>query len=729
MDARSTEGSLQPEYGYPAQSDYDQVSESRPGIGVADIVDALRRGWRLPVVGLMVGLVIGLGLFMSVKAPYRSTARILIDRSMNRYLQNNKIIDQPTLDDTEIGGQMYLLSSDSVILPVVRAMKLAQDGDFAGRMARGEPDAAAERAAVENVLKRLTVNREDVANVISVTFESGNANQAADIANAIAENYIDASAQQKLKSTKRVSEWLQERLAELKTKSAEADHALQAYREANHLPNTGTGLQSTEHLADLKVQLENARIAVAEAKQRYERIRQSPEDITSTMAADALVNTSRQGMISFALSNTDLVKLRAQYRELAAKAAEIEARVGSKHTAFIKVNQQVEAARSAVRSEEERLIDAYANEYEIAKTREKELAATIAGVSGEGDSSGQLRELESTAETLRNLYNGYLQKYKEINSAQSETVPVQNAHIISKALPQLYKSRKKPLMLFGGSLALCLFLGAGVALGREWLADVFRNARAVEQVTGMYCVVLPLVETNAACIEEHVLAAPYSRFAESLRNIRATIDAAPSLDGAKVIGVVSSAPKEGKTVVAANLGALTTLSSGKRTLVIDSDLHLRRLTDALASDAREGLIEALENPSRLSSLVVRRQRSGLDILPCVVPDRIPNAAELLGSAKMERLLAAARQHYDYIIIEIAPIMSVVDVKMVERFVDGFLFVTEWGRTRRALVVDALTEAQAIRDRVYGVVLNKVDAIAMRMIEARKGLITGDYYQG
>jgi succinoglycan biosynthesis transport protein ExoP len=352
----------------------------------------------------------------------------------------------------------------------------------------------------------------------------------------------------------------------------------------------------------------------------------------------------------------------------------------------------------------------------------------VAEQSGEGDSNGELRELESTAETLRNLYNGYLRKYKEINSAQTETVPVQNAYVITKASPQLYKSQKKTLVLFGGSLAFCLFLGAGAAVGREWVADVFRTSRAVEQVTGMYCVVLPLVETTTTRIEEYVLAAPYSRFAESLRNIRATIDATSTSNGARVIGIVSSVPKEGKTVVAANLGALTTLSAGARTLVIDSDLHLRKLTDALASDARDGLIEALDDPSRLSSLVVRRERSGLDVLPCVVRDRIPNAAELLGSAKMERLLAAARRHYDYIIIEIAPIMSVVDVKMVERFIDGFLFVTEWGQTKRQIVVDALSEAQVIHDRVFGVILNKVDATAMRMIEVSKGTKASDYYQ-
>ena len=169
-------------------------------------------------------------------------------------------------------------------------------------------------------------------------------------------------------------------------------------------------------------------------------------------------------------------------------------------------------------------------------------------------------------------------------------------------------------------------------------------------------------------------------------------------------------------------------ASGARTLVIDSDFHVRRLSAALAPDAREGLLEALENPTRLPWLVSRRQRSGLHVLPCVAPARIPNSAELLGSPMMAQLLSVARKSYDYIIIEIAPVMSVVDVKMIERFIDQFVFVVEWGETKRDLVLDARSEAEIIRDRLACVILNKADPVAIQQIESYKGIKSGDYYQ-
>jgi len=140
------------------------------------------------------------------------------------------------------------------------------------------------------------------------------------------------------------------------------------------------------------------------------------------------------------------------------------------------------------------------------------------------------------------------------------------------------------------------------------------------------------------------------------------------------------------------------------------------------------LIEALDDPSRLASVVSRRPHSGLDVLPCAAVDRIPNAAELLGSPKVEQLLLVARKTYDYILIEIPPIMSVVDIKMIERFIDCFIFIIEWGQTKQRLVLEALSEAEMIRERLVGVVLNKADPSALRSLESYKGDRYSDYYQ-
>ncbi|SHL56477.1 AAA family ATPase [Bradyrhizobium lablabi] len=756
MDARTSELPLETEHDYSDGSEFSQRSSARPSIGVTDILETLRRNWRFPLYGFLIGLALAVVYFVTVPNPYKSSARLLVDRSVSRYLQNNKIVDQPTFDEPEIGSQTFVVSSDSVVIPVVRSLGLTHDSEFVGQPKMGgarisdylgdlkkavgnmlgmsvappaDPEAALERAAVEAIGKRLTVAREDIANVINVAFESEDKNKAAKIANAIADSYITTTLDAKLKSTRVASQWLQDRLVELKKQAADADRALQDFRGANNLKSGGGGQGGMDQRANLEIQLANAQIATAEAKSRLDRIQQSSgSGITAIVGTDALLNPARSGMINFALNNSDLVKLRSQYREVAARAADVEGKVGSKHEVAIKLRRQAEELQSAISSEELRIADSYSIEYQVAKARETELAATVANLSGGTKAGSELRELESSAETLHKLYDGTLQKYKEINTIETETMPVQSARVITRAVPALSKNSKKGWAVLAGSMMLGLFLGAGAAVGREWVADVFRTPRAVEQVTDNKCVVLPLVEATSTPMEELVLDAPYSRFTEALRNVKAQIDTNRSVHGAKVIGIVSSLPKEGKTTVGANLAALMIAASGARTLVIDSDFHVRRLSATLAPDAREGLLEALENPTRLPWLVSRRQRSGLHVLPCVSPARIPNSAELLGSPMMAQLLAVARKSYDYIIIEIAPVMSVVDVKMIERFVDQFVFVVEWGETKRDLVLDALTEAEVVRDRLACIILNKADPVAIQKIESYKGIKPGDYYQ-
>lgn len=734
MDIRSNQLAIQ-EYGQSLPEDYAPAAAARPGSGLWEIIGILRREWRLPAVGLLIGLLGAVSYVAIVKAPYKSSARILIDRSLNRYLQTNKIVDQPTPDETEVGSQVYMLSSDRVLLPVIRSLGLATDSEFGGRSTlasaldavsgAASADAAAERATLEALLKRVTIAREDVANVINVTVESQNAEKAAKIANGIVDSYVVSTQDAKFKSTQTVSKWLQERLIELKRQVADADKALLDFKTAHNLSSTGA--QNTELLASLNTQLMNAKFAATEAKERLDRIKRAEANgIPSAVSTDALFNDRRAAVINFALNNSDLANLRSQKRELSSRLAEVTARVGPKHSAVAKIRTQLDSVDAAIRSDERRITDSYASEYEVAKARQAELEGTAAKLSAETGS--QLRELESAAEALRNLYSGFLQKHKEIEAAQAETLPSQSAQIITRAVPPLTKSSRKTLIVAAGSVFLGLFLGIGSALGREWMADVFRTPKAVEQVTETRCVGLPFVYAGQLPIEEYVLAAPFSRFTEGLRNVKAMLEHSPASDGAKIIGVVSAVSNEGKTVVAANLAALIFASSGARTLLIDSDLHLQNLTAALAPNAQVGLFEALEDPSRLGEFVYKRPSSGLDLLPNACAFRIPNAAELLGSPEMERLLAVARNSYDYIVVEVAPIMSVVDARLIERFIDEFVLVVECGQTKRTSVLDALSATQLIRERVSTIVLNKIDPLELRSIEARNGIRSDGYYR-
>src|SRR5712671_7497531 len=174
MDARNKDFSLQSEYDYTSTGGRPE-SSAGPSIGITDILGALRRDWRFPLFGCLIGLTLGVTYVAVTPTLYKSSARILLDRSVTKYLQTNKIADDPTYDDAEIASQIYILSSESIAVPVVRSMSLTHDREFVGspKEAGGQidkvkslvkqfigwnshangtidPDAALEEAAVEN---------------------------------------------------------------------------------------------------------------------------------------------------------------------------------------------------------------------------------------------------------------------------------------------------------------------------------------------------------------------------------------------------------------------------------------------------------------------------------------------------------------------------------------------------------------------------------------------------
>ena len=103
----------------------------------------------------------------------------------------------------------------------------------------------------------------------------------------------------------------------------------------------------------------------------------------------------------------------------------------------------MEELRTSIRDQEQLIADSYANEYQMAKARETELAAAVAPLVGGNGTSGEdqatMRQLEGSADTFRNLYNSFLQH----NTVQIENIPVQDAFVITKAVPTLQKSYKK----------------------------------------------------------------------------------------------------------------------------------------------------------------------------------------------------------------------------------------------------------------------------------------------
>jgi len=716
---------------------------------IADLLGIARRGWFFIIAGTTFGFICASMVLSIIPPIYKASSRIAFERTTPRYMQTNKVTNEPIIDDYDALSQTYVIPSESILLRVVRSLSLATDPDFVGGKQSETPVSRVrglfrtivhalelpkegaeddqlvqyrndpERIALDSIIRNVTVAREDVASVMTIAFSSKDPVKAATVTNAIVDTYLSEIVADKKKSTNVAGKVVQERVEELKQQAKDAERALLEYKMANNVVGTSKATLSGEQLATLQTHLTNARVAMAEARARMERIARDP-DASAIFAAD-----------------NDLIrKLRADLLDLSVRANDIERLVGKNHLAAIKVRNRMEEVREAIANEQKRIAGSFGKDYELARAQYDELSATVSRVIGEegGNTEAQarMRELESAADALRGLYNRALLQFSEMNRVEAQPSITPDVRVLMRATPPLQtESSKKRLLILASGSFLGLLLGGAFVLSRNFPFGVFRTSQQVTYATGLPCDVLPEIsgadELASLKVGEYVLDWPYSRFARTLHGIWATINTTQKKSGANIVCVVSANPGEGKTTVAINLAAHFALRSTTRVLVIDADFHRQSLTRMVAPDARVGFKEALQEPTALAKFVVRKERLNLDALPCPFPDMVPNAAELLGSAEMEQLIEVAREAYDVVIVEAPPMAAVVDYKMIARHCDDFILVVEWGRTSQRLVLECLSEASALLDRIQCVVLNKVDPSALRSIERYKGDGFHSYY--
>ena len=110
-------------------------------------------------------------------------------------------------------------------------------------------------------------------------------------------------------------------------------------------------------------------------------------------------------------------------------------------------------------------------------------------------------------------------------------------------------------------------------------------------------------------------------------------------------------------------------------------------------------------------------------LPTALKARLAHSSEVLASEQTRSFFESLRHSYDYIIVDFAPLMPIVDVRASTNLVDGFVYVVEWGKTRTDFVEQALHSAKGVYEHLLGVVLNKVDLGAVGRYDGHGGTTT------
>src|SRR6476659_3254188 len=132
-------------------------------------------------------------------------------------------------------------------------------------------------------------------------------------------------------------------------------------------------------------------------------------------------------------------------------------------------------------------------------------------------------------------------------------------------------------------------------------------------------------------------------------------------------------PEEGKSTVAANFTGLLT-ANGSKTLLIDADIRNPGLSRMLLVPPENGIVEVLVGEVPWPAAVLVDRKTQLNILPARERGHFPHSFELLTSLNMRKIIEAAREKFDYIVVDLPPLAPVVDAKAFAQLADGFLLV-------------------------------------------------------
>src|SRR5436309_255235 len=118
---------------YSASDEQPQKSSGQAPPDMADLAGIARRGWYYMAAGTAVGLLAAVAVLSTMSPVYKANSRIAFERTLARYMQTNKVSNEPIIDDYDTLGQTYVISSESNLMQVVRSLSLASDPDFVGR--------------------------------------------------------------------------------------------------------------------------------------------------------------------------------------------------------------------------------------------------------------------------------------------------------------------------------------------------------------------------------------------------------------------------------------------------------------------------------------------------------------------------------------------------------------------------------------------------------------------
>lgn len=616
--------------------------------------------------------------------------------------------------------QNTIIASRTIARKVVEKLALHRDPDFMGVSADARAGWKGEsvEAATDVLLELLTVKQERDTRVAKITVRNNSPDRAALLANSIASAYMDWVMEERLGSTVRAVEWLSGQLDDVSKRLGQSEHELYSFRRKNNVLSVSLAdqrnsvSQTIQSLSSALTETTTRRIQV-DAKLRQLEL--------------AMVDDPMQVHASLVAESAAVAGLRARYHEAIAERDSLAATYGRNHPEMRRIQARIDTMVAEAQAEIRGLVEALRADLREVEDVERGLRKAKQDTQNQGlDLNLQeidYNRIERERANNEKLHSLLLQRTTEANLTRM--LRVSPVRLVDRAPVPTDPVRPRPLLnlALGGIFGLI----AGVALAVLRMR-MDRSVTVPEDVAALGVTILGIVPTinadkgSAAArkiskrrvrreaptgtskdlvVHTH----PRSVVAECCRTIRTNLAFMSPDKPLRAVVVTSPGPAEGKSTVVVSL-AITMANSGRRVLLVDTDMRRPRLHKAFGIVARTGITSILAGEASIDESVQTTLVEGLSVLPCgPIP---PNPSELLHTAKFAALLQDLKERYDLLVFDSPPVSIVIDAAIIGPQLDGAILVAESGRTSRDALAHALKQMRDVGSQVLGCVLNEVD---------------------
>jgi capsular exopolysaccharide synthesis family protein len=536
--------------------------------------------------------------------------------------------------------------------------------------------------------------------VVPVSFDNHNPALAAKIANSYVENLIAGNLQRHFDTSRYSKEFLQNQLEVTKARLEQSERALLDYARSVGLvdPNAGVGesttnsVQSltTSNLVDLNQSLAVAQSARIQAEGRWRQAQSTPTmNLPEVLSNPAILQMTQKRAELESVYEQELQRHQPEHPAAQQAAAAIR-----------ELDRQIASLASSIRN-------SIKNQYEVAVKQEGELRGSVGNLKGatlaEQGLGIRYNILKREVSTNRELYNGLLQRYKEVSAESGVTS--NNISVIDRANPPLFPISPKPLL----NLTLAALIGLILSLVTVAALEIFRDGvRTPDEVEQRFGIPLlghtPLLPGGQSSVEQ--LLNPASQVSEAYQTIRASVELSTEHGTPKTMMITSSRAGEGKSTTALAM-ARDAATDGRKVLLIDADMRRPSLHKMLGTRREPGLSTFLTQQVSAESIIQETDTPGLSFIPA--GPKPPNPPELISGRGIGALLKYLGETYDQIIIDTPPVLGLADAPRLSSVVDATMFVMEANRSQRGAIESALRRLTAARAHIIGAALVKFDA--------------------